>query len=76
MACYTRVLVEIEDNELNRKARENLKLPLEGALEEWEARAVKKEAAILKTIRVAKKLAPGAIVKRKNNGKITVTVRR
>lgn len=71
MACYTVVLVELDDNEHNRKARERLGLPLTGGLEEADANRVRKEAGIIKTQAILRRLNPTAIVRREGD-KLTV----
>jgi hypothetical protein len=75
MPCYTVIQVEIEDNALNRRARKNLGLPEEGKLSPRDAKRVKREAAVLKSMDQVRKLDPRAIVRRKGN-KVTVTVQR
>ena len=64
MACYTVVQVEIEDNEINRKARQALGLPEKGAVSELDARRITKEAGILRTQQVMRRLNPSAVIRR------------
>jgi hypothetical protein len=71
MACYTEVLVQIEDNELNRKARKALGLPETGGLSQSDANRVKKEAGILKTQVIMRRLNPTAIIRR-NGDELTI----
>lgn len=71
MACYTVVMVEIEDNEINRKARAKLGLSETGQLTATEAARVKKEAGILKTQAILRRLNPMAVVRRVGD-KLTV----
>lgn len=75
MPCYTVITVQIEDNAINRQARKNLDLPETGDLTRREARLVKREAAVLKSMAAVRRLDPRAVVRRKGN-KITVTVQR
>ena len=74
MACYTVVELEnLDDNELNRKARDSLGLPLTGGLSASNARAVRMEAGLLKAIAQVKKMSPKAMITRTGN-KISVSV--
>lgn len=68
MACYTVVeLVNLDDTALNRRAREALGLPLEGALSPRDAARVRTEAGVLKAIAEVKRQAPTAIIRRRGN---------
>jgi hypothetical protein len=73
MSCFTVIEVQIDDNELNRKARANLNLPLTGGLTQAQADAVRKEAGILKPQVIMRRLNPTAVVRR-NGDKLTVSV--
>jgi len=73
MACFTVVQVTLDDNRLNRKARKNLKLPLEGTLSQYDANRVAAEGKILKAIERVRALQPSAIITRKGD-KVTVKV--
>jgi hypothetical protein len=73
MACYTVVDVQIEDNELNRQARKKLGLPEVGSLTYDQANAVKKEAGILRTHQVMRRLNPTAVIRRVGD-KLTISV--
>ena len=73
MSCYTMVAVNLEDNAVNRKAREKLGLPLEGSLSQSDAGRVKVEAGIIRSRATLMRLAPNAVIRRDGN-KLTVTV--
>ena len=73
MPCYTSVGVTIEDNEINRQAREKLGLPVTGYLSESDAARVRKEAGIIKTTALARRLNPTAVVRRQGD-KLTISV--
>jgi len=76
MPCYTKVMVTLEDNKWNQKAREKLGLPVKGELTEEEARDVRLEAGKLKTVAAIKALNPTAIIKGTTVGikKLTIQV--
>lgn len=71
VACFTSVLIELEDSEYNRKARERLGLPAKGGLSQEDANRVKKESGIIKTQMILRRLNPTAIVRR-NGDQLTV----
>lgn len=71
MACYTVTLIEIDDNEHTRKARERLGLPLQGGLSQTDANRVKKEAGIIKTQAIMRRLNPMAVIRR-DGDKLTI----
>lgn len=73
MACWTVVTVDVPDTELNREAREELGLPLEGPLSVSDARRVRIEAGVIKTRREIRKLQPTAVISRTGN-KLSVSV--
>jgi hypothetical protein len=73
MACYTVVGVEVEDNEHNRKARALLGLPEKGLLSAADAARVKKEAGIIKTQAIMRRLNPSAVIRRVGD-KLTIQV--
>lgn len=72
MPCFTRVEI-LDDDAINRKARQKLNLPLEGPLSARDTRRVKVEAGVLRATHSVQMLSPGAIVRRKAN-KLTITV--
>lgn len=75
MACWTVVTVDLPDTELNRKAREALGLPLEGALSQENAQRVRTEAGVIKARREIRRLSPNAVIRRVGNQlKVSVTV--
>ena len=67
MACYTLVRVSVDDTAINRKARKNLGLAIDGDLDEYDARRVKQEAGVLRAIQETRRLNPRAVIKRKGN---------
>lgn len=67
MPCFTRVLIKIEDNEVNREARRKLGLPEEGGLTQVQAADVRIEAGIIKSRRVIRSKAPNAVIRREGN---------
>lgn len=67
MACFTMVTIQLEDTEINRKAREALGLPLEGALSAYDAQRVKAEAGVIKARREIRRLQPNAVIRRVGN---------
>lgn len=73
MACYTLVLVKVEDTEINRRARANLGLPETGDLTVRDAARVRKESGLLKTQQVIRNLNPTAVVRRQGD-KLTISV--
>jgi hypothetical protein len=73
MPCYTSVRVSLDDTALNRKARKNLGLAVEGSLDSYEAQRVKQEVGVLKAIAETRRLSPTAVIKRKGN-KLSVQV--
>ena len=73
MPCYTMVRVEVDDTALNRKARKNLRLPIDGTLSSYDAQRVTREAGVLKAIAETRRLSPTAVIKRKGN-KLSVQV--
>jgi hypothetical protein len=76
MPCYTTIQVEdLDDTPHNRKAREFFKLPLEGALSQYDAGRVKKRAGMYKAQEQVRKLDPRAVVVIKGD-KLVVTVQR
>ena len=73
MACWTVVTIQLEDTEINRKAREALGLPLEGSLSQRDASRVKAEAGVIKAKREIRRLQPNAVIRRVGN-KLNVSV--
>lgn len=75
MPCYTQVqLVNLDDDKWNRKAREKLGLPLEGAVQPEDAKRIRVEAGKFKTAEAMKKLKPGAIIKGMTAGSKKLTI--
>jgi hypothetical protein len=62
MPCDTKVMVNLEDNKWNAKAREKLGLSLKGGLSVQDAADVRVEAGKLKTAAVVKAMDPTAII--------------
>lgn len=62
MPCDTKVMVNLEDNKWNTKAREKLGLSVKGALSQEDARDVRLEAGKLKTAAAIKAINPTAII--------------
>ena len=75
MACYTSVEVDLADDRWNREARKRLGLAVEGPLSVYNARRVKVEAGVIKSMDSIRKLDPRAVIRRKGN-KLTITVQR
>ena len=73
MACYTLVRVSVDDTAINRKARKNLGLPIDGTLNEYDAQRVVREAGVIKGMQEVRRLSPTAVIKRKGD-KLTVQV--
>ena len=73
MACFTKVEVNLDNNEVNRQARKKLGLKEEGPLTELEAGKVRVEAGVIRTLAVMQRLAPTAVVRR-DGDELTVTV--
>lgn len=73
MPCFTRVEIVLDDNELNRRARKKLGLPEEGQLSLLDARRVKVEAGVMKTMQTMQRLNPTAVVRRTGN-KLSISV--
>ena len=62
MPCDTKVMVSLEDNKWNAKAREKLGLSVSGKLSVEDAASVRIEAGKLKTAAVVKAMDPTAII--------------
>jgi len=75
MACWTEIDINLDDTDLNRRARKRLGLPETGPLTPEEAAKVRQEAGLLKAQDTVRRLDPRAIVRRKA-GKLIVTVNR
>jgi hypothetical protein len=75
MACYTLVKIKVPDTEINKRARVNLGLPVEGDLTRLDAKRVLDEAGVLTSIATVQRLSPGAIIRRVGN-KLNVSVNR
>lgn len=63
MACFTKVMVTLDNDKYTIEARKKLGLPLKGEVDEETARAVKLEASKIKTVSVMRALNPGALIK-------------
>ena len=73
MACYTVVMINLDDTAINRKAREALGLPLEGSLSQYDARRVTIEAGVIKARTEIRRIQPNAVIRR-NGNKLSVSV--
>lgn len=75
MVCETIVMIKLDDDELHRKARKKLGLPIKGRLTEYHAGLVRVEVGVAKTYSAMRRLDPTAIIRRKGN-ELTVSVQR
>lgn len=73
MACFTSVQINLDDTEINRRARKALGLAETGSLSETDAKAVRIEAGVLTAMAKVRKLNPTALIRRKGN-ELTVSV--
>ena len=73
IACFTEVLINLDDNTINRLARKHLGLRETGSLSEYDAKRVRVEAGVLTAIAKVRRLNPTAVIRRKGN-ELTVTV--
>lgn len=73
MPCFTRIKVTLRDDDITRKARAKLGLPVTGQVSQADARRVRVEVGIMRSQATLRQISPTAVVRRAGD-ELTVTV--